>query len=64
VELFKEGERVIVVNSKSGYKGEATIVCHLFGSKYLVKIEVDGKEKCISVNVKDLRKVNKNAKKV
>lgn len=64
MELFKEGESVLVIQSKSGYKGEATIVCHLLGSKYLVKVIIEGKEKCISVNAKDLRKVNKNAKKV
>lgn len=32
-----EGQKVIVVNSKNGYKGPAILVGLAYGSKYLVK---------------------------
>lgn len=53
--FFNEDDSVLVTDSKCGFRGKGQIICQLHGSNYLVRVQIDEKDRSILVNAKNLK---------
>ena len=54
--MYQPGDKVQVLNSKRGYQGPGEIIDVAFAGRYLVKVNINGRDTTLVAKFQDLKK--------
>lgn len=55
--MYQPGDKVQVLNSKRGYQGPGEIVDVAYAGRYLVKVNISGRDTVITAKFQELKKI-------